>query len=153
MRNRSLEEIIQTEFNFLFKVFHFRPIQTGNDSKLFDNEGFDISNGKTIVSFQKDRGQLLIDIGYPRLPRLKWYDLSIIIKAITGENIDTYKFTEKNISLTTEEQAQNLSPLLKKYCAELLSGNWSIEPKIINTQIEWGKEALRKLNTKKNITQ
>ena len=151
MHNKKLDEIINNEFSFLFQELNFRSIHYGYDSKMFGNEGFDISNGKTMVSFQKDRGQLLIDIGYPQLQRMKWYDLSIIIKAKTGENINVYKFDEKNLSLTTEEQAKNLSPLMKKYCIEILQGNWSLEPKIIETRTKWGKEALQKLGLKKSV--
>jgi len=151
MLTNKLDEIIHAEFDFLFQELKFRSIHYGYDSKMFGNEGYDISNGKTMVSFQKDRGQLLIDIGYPKLQRTKWYDLSIIIRAMTGENINVYKFDEKNISLTTEEQAKNLSPLMKKYCIEILQGNWSLEPKIIATRTKWGKEALQKLGMKKSV--
>ena len=146
----TLEEIITKELAYLFSDYQFKKTSYGYDPQLMGNEGFDISNGITMISFTKDRDQLFVYFGHPGLPRRKWYTLTLILRAKKIANVSENKFTNENGErLTTEEQAKYVSPIIKTHCGDILSGNWGIEGEIFIAGKINAEEVIRKLTGKK----
>lgn len=146
----TLEEIIKKELGYLFSDYQFQKTSYGYNPQLMGNEGFDVSNGKTMISFTKDRDQLLVYFGHPGLPRPKWYTLTLVLRAKKITNVPPHKFTTENGErLTVEEQAKYISPIIKTYCQDILSGNWDIEGDIFIAGKENAEEVIRELTGKK----
>jgi hypothetical protein len=146
----TLEEIITKELAYLFSDYQFQKTSYSYNSQLMGNEGFGVSNGKTMISFTKDRDQLFAYFGHPGLPRPKWYPLFLILRAKKITNIAPHKFTtESGERLTVEEQAKYVSPIIKTYCQDILSGNWDIEGDIFIAGKNNAEEVIRKLTGKK----
>jgi hypothetical protein len=150
MKKTTLEEIINKELAYLFSDYQFQKTGYGYHPELMGNEGFDVSNGKTMISFTKDRDQLLVYFGHPGLPRPKWYTLTLLLKAKKITNVAAHKFISENGErLTTGEQAKYISPIIKTYCGDILSGNWGIKGDIFIAGKERAEEVIRELTGKK----
>ena len=146
----TLEEIITKELAYLFSDYQFQKTSYGYNPQLMGNEGYTISNGKTMIGFTKDRDQLFVDFGHSGLPRNKWYTLTLILRAKKIVNVSENKFTNGNGErLTVEEQAKYVSPIIKTYCEDILSGNWGIEGEIFMAGKINAEEVIRKLTGKK----
>ena len=146
----TLEEAIIKELAYLFSDYQFVKTSYSYNPQLMGNEGFGVSNGKTMISFTKDRDQLFVYFGHPGLPRPEWYILTLILKAKKITNVKPFKSsTENGERLTIEEQAKYVSPIIQTYCEDILSGNWGIEGQIFMAGKERAEEVIRKLTGKK----
>lgn len=149
MKFKSLEEIINEEFTYLFSGYKFQKIGYVYAAQLMGNEGYDISNGRTMISFIKDREQLLVFFGHPGLSRPKWYTLSLILYAKNITNIEPYKFSdEKGNGLSIEYQSRYVSPIIRDYCQDILSGKWDLEGILVIKGKQRAEEVIKELMEK-----
>ena len=147
---KNLEEIIKEELGYLFTQFDFIKTDYSYDAKMFGNEGLRLSNGKTMISFTKDRDQIFVHFGHSGIPRSKWYNLSIILKAKGISGVQAYNLvSNKGAEVGLEEQATYLSEIIQKYCGDLLSNNWEIESKIFLAKKEKANEVIKELTKTK----
>lgn len=110
---------VNSYFSFLYDLGFSVKEKIEVDPQSMGNGYFIFMSSLTGIEIVLDRGQVLIRIGKASQETKEWIEWSIVLSAYSPAE-QAYDF-----ELDIDTQAKRLSELLKKYCMELLKGDFS----------------------------
>jgi hypothetical protein len=112
-------DAVDKYFSFLYELGFIVKEKVEFDTNVMGNGYFVFISLSVGLEIVLDRCQVLMKIGKTSQDRREWIDWSIIFAA--------YSPTEKayDFELDVDSQVKRLSELLRKYCLELLEGDFN----------------------------
>jgi hypothetical protein len=119
---------LTNEYGFsIIKESYSPEMKIGNGSVMYQSK-------LATIEIVVEKTEVRLKIGQRKGPLQKWLDFQDVMKYFAPEVEDAYVRSGASITLkdplVVETRLSNIVALLRKYCTPLLTGDFSMEPKI-----------------------